>query len=59
MGFADMLYQLNVGYGTAEGRAVAEQVMKHIQHESAEESRRLAEVKGVFPNWEKVSSKFR
>lgn len=54
MGFADMLYQLNVGYGTEEGRAVAEAVMKHIQQEAEDESRRIAQTKGVFPNWEKV-----
>ena len=28
MGFADMLYELNLGYGTQEGRDVAEKVRR-------------------------------
>lgn len=51
MGFADLLYQLRIGYNTPEGFAMAERVMSIIQEESHATSRRLAEEKGVFPNW--------
>jgi ribonucleoside-diphosphate reductase alpha chain len=52
MGFADLLYQLKIGYDTPEGLAMAERVMSIIQKEAHAASRRLAEEKGVFPNWE-------
>jgi len=53
MGFADMLYQMNIGYHTPEGRTVAEQVMSVIQAAAHEISEELANEKGVFPNFEK------
>lgn len=52
MGFADLLYQLKIGYNTPEGFAMAERVMGIIQEESHRTSRALAEEKGVFPNWQ-------
>lgn len=51
MGFADLLYQLRIGYNTPDGFAMAERVMSIIQDESHKTSRILAEEKGVFPNW--------
>eukprot|EP01114_Cavostelium_apophysatum_P019552 TRINITY_DN6338_c0_g1_i1.p1 TRINITY_DN6338_c0_g1~~TRINITY_DN6338_c0_g1_i1.p1 ORF type:complete len:738 (-),score=153.15 TRINITY_DN6338_c0_g1_i1:80-2293(-) len=51
MGFADMLYQLNVGYGTEEGRHVARSVMKCVQESGTKYSEELASAKGLFPNW--------
>jgi ribonucleoside-diphosphate reductase alpha chain len=53
MGFADMLYQLNIGYATPEGRKVAEDVMAFIQKSGHEMSVELGDRKGVFPNWGK------
>jgi len=53
MGFADMLYQLGIGYATYEGRKVAEEVMTCINQAGHNMSCKLAEEKGVFPNWEK------
>lgn len=53
MGFADMLYQLGVGYGTDEGRAIASRVMETINVTAADESSKLAAAKGNFPNWDK------
>lgn len=53
MGFADMLVKMRVGYNTEKGRNTAKRVMEVIQQASEKESNRLAEVKGVFPNWEK------
>lgn len=51
MGFADLLYQLRIGYNTPEGFAMAERVMSIIQDESHKTSQGLAEEKGLFPNW--------
>lgn len=51
MGFADLLYQLQIGYNTPEGFSMAERVMNIIQQEAHATSRLLAEEKGVFPNW--------
>ncbi len=51
MGFADLLYQLKIGYTQPEGFAMAERVMGIIQEESHATSRLLAEEKGVFANW--------
>lgn len=53
MGFADLLYQLRIGYNTPEGIAMAERVMGIIQDEAHKTSRALADEKGVFRNWEK------
>ena len=54
MGFADLLYQLNVGYATPEGRAIAEQTMQVIGEAASEMSCELGKAKGVFPAWDKV-----
>ncbi len=53
MGFADLLYQLHIGYGTQEGFAMAERVMGIIQDESHKTSQVLADEKGVFANYDK------
>ncbi len=52
MGFADMLYQLKVPYSSEEGLMVAEKVMKLINEAAHNQSQKLAEYKGCFPNWE-------
>lgn len=52
MGFADMLYQLKVPYNSEEGIRTAEAVMSTIQKAAHEMSQKLAEEKGVFPNYE-------
>lgn len=52
MGFADMLYQLGIGYNTEEGFKMGEKVMEFINENSHKMSRELAKEKGAFPNWE-------
>lgn len=53
MGFADMLYQMRIGYNTQEGRDVARFVMGTIQKAAEEMSVQLGQLKGVFANWHK------
>jgi ribonucleoside-diphosphate reductase alpha chain len=51
MGFADMLYQMEVGYNSNEGVRVAEKVMGFVNKVGVNESQNLAKEKGVFPNY--------
>ena len=50
MGFADLLYQMNIPYNSEEGREVAEKVMKTIQDASHKASMDIAKEKGEFEN---------
>ncbi|TCJ16891.1 vitamin B12-dependent ribonucleotide reductase [Rubrobacter taiwanensis] len=52
MGFADALIKLGITYDSEEGLAFAERVMKFIDDEAWEASRKLAEERGVFANYE-------
>lgn len=53
MGFADMLYQLGIGYNTEAGFKMGEKVMRAITAEAHKMSQKLAKEKGAFPNWDK------
>lgn len=53
MGFADMLFQLNIKYDSVKGIEMAEKVMGFVQNESHNMSQQLAKEKGVFLNYEK------
>ncbi|MBI5561416.1 MAG: adenosylcobalamin-dependent ribonucleoside-diphosphate reductase [Deltaproteobacteria bacterium] len=50
MGFADMLARMRLPYGGAESLALAEELMRFISGAAWEESLRLAEARGPFPN---------
>lgn len=53
MGFADLLFQLNVPYNSEEAISIAEKVMKFVQETSHEASFRLAEERDTFKNYKK------
>lgn len=49
MGFADLLFQLNVPYDSPEGLALGERLMAFIQEEGHKASAQLAQERGPFP----------
>ena len=52
MGFADMLYQLNVAYNSDEALETAENVMRFVQEAAHDASRNLAKERGAFKNFD-------
>ena len=52
MGFADMVIKLGIKYNSEEALAMAEKIMKFILEGAIDASRKLAEKRGVFPNFE-------
>ncbi|MFQ5656352.1 MAG: adenosylcobalamin-dependent ribonucleoside-diphosphate reductase, partial [Candidatus Methylomirabilales bacterium] len=51
MGWADLLFELGVPYDSDEALNLAEEVMRFIEEKGHDESARLAEERGPFPNW--------
>ncbi|MBS3781088.1 MAG: ribonucleoside reductase class II [Candidatus Thermoplasmatota archaeon] len=52
MGWHNMLMQLEIPYDSEEAIDKAHEVMEFIQQKSKEVSRRIAEKRGEFPNWD-------
>lgn len=52
MGFAQMLMQLGIPYGSEESYAAAAEIQRLITKFSVEKSMELAEERGKFPEWE-------
>ncbi len=53
MGFADMLIRMGIPYDSEQALKMAEEVMAFIQDKSHDESSKIAEARGSFPNYEK------
>lgn len=52
MGFARMLFKLEIAYDSTDGIETARSVMRFIRAIGHSESEKLAQERGVFPNWE-------
>lgn len=52
MGFADMLFTINIPYDSDEAVNLSRRIMKFINDKSKEESRELAKIRGPFPGIE-------
>ncbi|HXG16687.1 MAG TPA: vitamin B12-dependent ribonucleotide reductase [Calidithermus sp.] len=51
MGWADLLFRLGIPYDSGEAIALADRLMAFIKEKSHDQSARLAEERGPFPNW--------
>ena len=52
MGWADLLFQLGIRYGSEESLELARRVMGFVDDTAREASQELAEARGPFPNFE-------
>ena len=53
MGWADLLYILGIPYDSQEAVALADQLMAFVKEKSHDQSSKLADERGPFPNWSK------
>jgi ribonucleoside-diphosphate reductase alpha chain len=53
MGFAHLLYKLNIPYDSNEAVRLSERLSKFIRRKSEEMSFSLGKTRGVFPNWDR------
>lgn len=51
MGWADVLFELGIPYDSEEALNLAGEVMRFLEEKGHDESARLAEARGPFPNW--------
>jgi ribonucleoside-diphosphate reductase alpha chain len=53
MGLADLFIRLGIPYDSDDAVRLGERLQKFVDDEAKNESERLAEIRGVFPEWEK------
>ena len=53
MGLADLFVRLGIAYDSDQGVALGRKIQAFVDEEGKKESERLAEVRGVFPEWER------
>lgn len=53
MGWAHLLYQMNIEYGSEESLLLGRRLMAHIDKVATESSHQLSHERGCFPEWEK------
>ena len=51
MGWADLLFELGIPYDSQEALDLAERLMAFLQEKGHDQSARLGEERGPFPNW--------
>jgi len=51
MGLADLFVRLGIPYDSDEGVELGRKIQKFVDEEAKKESERLAEIRGVFPEW--------
>jgi ribonucleoside-diphosphate reductase alpha chain len=51
MGWADLLFLLGIPYDSPEAIALADRLMAFVKEKAHDQSARLAEERGPFPNW--------
>ncbi len=51
MGWADMLVRMEIPYNSKEALSLAEKVMKFVKEESHKASEKIAERRGIYPNY--------
>src|SRR5437773_411320 len=51
MGWADLLYILGISYDSQEAVTLADQLMAFVKEKGHDQSSKLAEERGPFPNW--------
>jgi ribonucleoside-diphosphate reductase alpha chain len=52
MGLADLFVRLGIPYDSDEGVELGRKIQQFVDEEAKQESERLAEIRGVFPEWE-------